>query len=77
MSDDTQPNRDHRCRTCEHWGAPYLPEKQGDEKWPCVCPIPYFVTGQGESEFDTAADDGEQCQAYLYEYRRARLVKPG
>ena len=72
MSD--QPNRDHRCRTCEHWAAPICPEEQGDGKWPCDCPVPFFVPeGKTYSENDVSPEDGEECHAYSYSYRRARL----
>jgi hypothetical protein len=73
MSDE--PNRDHRCRTCEHWGATLQPEQMGSGKWPCSCPIPYFVPkALYECEL-VGEQDGEDCAAYEYSYRRARLVK--
>ena len=71
MSDEQ--NRDHRCRTCEHWSAPYLPERWGQEPWACECPIPFFVTN---AEENVGPMDGGRCLAYQYSYRRARLVKP-
>lgn len=36
-----QPNRDHQCRTCGHWGAPYDGSCSG--KYDCECPVPFFI----------------------------------
>jgi len=69
-------NRDHRCRTCEHWCAPYFPEHWGLEQiWDCECQLPFFCEAPKDGAL-VRPTDGENCGAYAYSYRRARLVKP-
>jgi len=69
-----QPNRDHRCRTCEHWGAP-LGARAG--VFVCTCPLPSWASPRLMiSEARMGELEGGSCHAYTYSYRRARLVKP-
>lgn len=66
---DLEPNRDHRCRTCEHWGAPFFDKPKG--RWNCTCPLPFWVLRVA----DTGPGEGKDCEAYSHSYRQARLVR--
>jgi hypothetical protein len=61
-----EPNRDHRCRTCEHWTGPLGPRPEG--RWNCGCPLPFFASPISAV---TWPDEGKDCAAYSYSYRRA------
>jgi hypothetical protein len=62
-----EPNRDHRCRTCEH----FMPNIDGGAE--CSCTIPAWAKCQSSNLVTEGF--GRECEAYSYIYRRARLVK--
>jgi hypothetical protein len=66
--------RDHKCRTCKHWGAPL--GYDGDELHPCMYPIPSWLppcTKRAEVG-GSYGYIGSYCQAYAYSDRRVTLL---
>ena len=74
-AEPSETNRDHRCRTCEHWGS--FPANVDDKLAICTAVIPIWAFEKlNISQSYVLSDEGEDCDAYSYSYRRARLVNP-